>query len=97
LLNSSFLKGFQNLPLKKGNLARERKENNKESPSHLAPILIERKRILTCSEQINRGIYTNMQPPLGFHVRYGIFVQYRDTIIPLQFSLVTAYHEPKLS
>jgi hypothetical protein len=38
-----------------------------------------------------------MMPPLGFHVTYGIFVQYEDTIIPLQFSLVTIHHESKLS
>jgi len=74
------------------------KENNKESPSNLdASCSSCKKGILAYNGQVNKGIYSHMLPPLGFHVRYGIFVQYRDTIIPLQFSLAIAHHEPKLS
>jgi hypothetical protein len=60
-------------------------------------VLLVRKGILAYNGEISRGIYSYTLLSFGFHVRYGILFQYRDTIIPLQFNLVTAHHEPKLS
>jgi hypothetical protein len=74
----------------------KKKENNKESPSNPLVLLVS-KGILACNGQTNRGIYSYTLSPLGFHVRYGIFIQYGDTKIPFQFNPIITHHELKLS